>query len=525
MKYIVRTALLLFALSSVVAGCGGGDVVLSRRMEALLGDVDASLLQRERIVGQRAAEMAMLRDSLAHAVDYGAQAALYGRLAEAAHHYQLDSALCYHAAARRCALAYGDSTSADRHAIAVLPILTLTQGADEALSALAAVDTASLGHDNKVELHRAAIRVYVNLLMADRQGAADGEYLRLAGRNARWLLEVPGETDSNRLYSAVADMAEGRMSLAIASLRDYLSAASPSAPGYADANCLLALAYRMKGDSEAMAYCIGLLALAESNGGSRDGWALGHLASLALEMGDPQRAYSYLLVAQENARDSGALAVAAKLTEIAPAVGSEYRAATDRAAMGCRLAIGGLVAVLVAVGIVAYRLWRSRRALLSAYQRLSDANGVKEACLGRFLKLSHTYMEKLEEVGKIVTRKLAAGQIEELYHMARASKTVEEQRQLLYKEFDEAFMQAFPTFVADVNGLMREGCEIVQPTAGRMTPELRILAFMRLGVEDSEMVARFLGVSVTTVYAYRTRLKNRAADRDAFEADVAKIGR
>lgn len=56
-----------------------------------------------------------------------------------------------------------------------------------------------------------------------------------------------------------------------------------------------------------------------------------------------------------------------------------------------------------------------------------------------------------------------------------------------------------------------------------MTPELRIAAFLRLGISDSARIAHGLGLSVNTVYTYRNRLRGRAVDRDSFERDLREI--
>ena len=57
-----------------------------------------------------------------------------------------------------------------------------------------------------------------------------------------------------------------------------------------------------------------------------------------------------------------------------------------------------------------------------------------------------------------------------------------------------------------------------------MSPELRIYAFVRLGVDQSPKIAQILNYSVNTVYAYRNRMRNRAIDRDNFDSDVANLG-
>ena len=56
-----------------------------------------------------------------------------------------------------------------------------------------------------------------------------------------------------------------------------------------------------------------------------------------------------------------------------------------------------------------------------------------------------------------------------------------------------------------------------------LSAELRMLALMISGISDSTRLARFLGLSLNTVYTYRTRLKGRALDRENFEEKVRKI--
>ena len=58
-----------------------------------------------------------------------------------------------------------------------------------------------------------------------------------------------------------------------------------------------------------------------------------------------------------------------------------------------------------------------------------------------------------------------------------------------------------------------------------MNTELRILALIRLGVTDSVKMAHFLRTSLSTVYNYRSKLRNAAlSEQPAFEEQVARIG-
>ena len=56
-----------------------------------------------------------------------------------------------------------------------------------------------------------------------------------------------------------------------------------------------------------------------------------------------------------------------------------------------------------------------------------------------------------------------------------------------------------------------------------MNTELRILALMRLGIEDSSRIAQMLNYSINTIYTYRNKLKNKAVNRDNFEENIMNI--
>lgn len=122
-----------------------------------------------------------------------------------------------------------------------------------------------------------------------------------------------------------------------------------------------------------------------------------------------------------------------------------------------------------------------------------------------------------------MTRKLAAGQSDELYRMAKSGKFVEEQTGEFYEVFDDAFLHIYPDFVEQVNGLLRPECRITLQSGEMLNTDLRILAFMRLGIEESPRIAQVLNYSLNTIYAYRNRLKSRAINRETFEADVMSI--
>jgi hypothetical protein len=133
-------------------------------------------------------------------------------------------------------------------------------------------------------------------------------------------------------------------------------------------------------------------------------------------------------------------------------------------------------------------------------------------------------MDKLKQFGKLANRKISAGQVDELYALTKSGKFVEEQSREFYVMFDEAFLHIYPSFVTNVNKLLRPDEQIELAKGEHLNTDLRILAFMRLGIDDTNQVAQILNYSVNTIYAYRNKLRNRAINRETFEADIMAIG-
>ena len=124
---------------------------------------------------------------------------------------------------------------------------------------------------------------------------------------------------------------------------------------------------------------------------------------------------------------------------------------------------------------------------------------------------------------KLVDRKISSGQASELLKTIKSGKIGEGENEDFYKEIDSVVLTLYPDFVEKVNELL-EPAERVRLKGGQLTPELRIYAFVRLGVSESTRIAKILNYSVNTVYAYRNRMRNRAIDREHFEENVLKIG-
>ncbi len=171
------------------------------------------------------------------------------------------------------------------------------------------------------------------------------------------------------------------------------------------------------------------------------------------------------------------------------------------------------------------QLSENNEKLSSANMLLSDANRVKDEYIGKFLSICSDYIDKLDNYRIKIHRKLKANQYNDLLRMTASEQLKEDELKELFDNFDAVFLHLFPTFVEDFNHLLRPEERIIPSERNRLNTDLRIFALIRLGIDESSKIAEFLHYSPNSIYAYRARIKNKAAgNREDFERQVKEIG-
>lgn len=157
--------------------------------------------------------------------------------------------------------------------------------------------------------------------------------------------------------------------------------------------------------------------------------------------------------------------------------------------------------------------------------QLSESNHIKEEYIANFFSLCSAYINKLENYRVILNKKATAKQFDEIYKMLKSTTLVDNELEELYRNFDTIFLSLYPTFVKDFNALLIPEEQIIVKHGELLNTELRIFALIRLGITDSVKIAAFLRYSLSTIYNYRTRGRNKAiVSRNDFEEMVIKIG-
>jgi hypothetical protein len=322
--------------------------------------------------------------------------------------------------------------------------------------------------------------------------------------------------------------------------------------------CTLGRLYEYVRQPEAAFYYMSLAAINDLKSSTKEGIALYLVANHCYLRGDLERAHRYIAEAQKEAAFFNARQRLVQMAPLAALIDRQQitRAESQRQqAKTYALAVGGLAALVLGFACISYvqlRRLRKTGALLAASnqtlheqnaklqtlneqqqrlnhqlqelnQGLNEANQLKEEYIGYYFNNTARYIDKLEGLKKKLSTLLATKQI------AVAQRLVEDidiksERTDLFKGFDTVFVQLFPNFVTEFNALFTEADRIHLAEAQLLNTELRIFALIRLGITDSEQISRILGYSIHTVYAYKTRVKNRSfLPNEAFEARVLAI--
>ena len=161
-------------------------------------------------------------------------------------------------------------------------------------------------------------------------------------------------------------------------------------------------------------------------------------------------------------------------------------------------------------------------ALASTNIELENTITKRENMANAFINLCYQYIERLDNLRKLVIRKIKANQQHELLSMLSSSKRTEEANQNFFLQFDKIFLSLYPSFITELNTLLVPEAQIQLKDENEFTP-LRVAALIRLGITESAKIAGILSYSPQTIYNYRSALKNNAIDKNRFEENLQKL--
>lgn len=153
---------------------------------------------------------------------------------------------------------------------------------------------------------------------------------------------------------------------------------------------------------------------------------------------------------------------------------------------------------------------------------LHEVSRIKDCYIGHYLEMNFLLVNKLVSFSLVAQQKLEQKNYVAVSSLIKKLVT-EHSRKWMYADFDNTFLSVFPSFIVEFNALLLPDEQIIVENDCVLNSTLRIYALVRLGIVDTEQIARILNYSFNTVYNYRIRIRNKAKDPKTFEEQVAKI--
>ena len=515
--------------------------------------LDSLIAEQPRIIAEKEERLLHIKAELGKTTDSSGRYAVLKRLYDEYSAYQYDSAYVYVTESLRLAQMMGNERLVNESRLNLAHILSTACLMDKAVMTLNQIDTARLTTDQLFQYYR----IKTNLLIFEAEYMQGTQYADeyvnqlIDIRRLVSAIDMPHD-DVNYQLTVAESLADSRQhSQAIELLTRLMSQYKSGDRMYSVIASTMSFHYSQMGDKDKQMQYLIKSAESDLEGCIRENTALRTIADRLFDEGDIDRAYRYMRVAVDDANFYGTRLRNIQSSRIVPKILNAYQTKQDRnhRNMMWLLGIISLIALLLVVGVIAiYQLLKRYRRLNEqkkaineqlrtvnaqlgdTVEQLHESNGLlqereklKEEYIARFLALSSKFIDRGEEQRKALYRLYRDRKTEELARELKSTHSGNENAQLFYENFDNAFLNIYPNFVEKVNKLLQEDGKIEVKQGKRLTTESRVLALIRIGITDNQSIANILRASLTTIYTYRSKLKARALSKDDFEAQVKGI--
>lgn len=520
--------------------------------EIIFNELDLSISNRDRFQEDHQKKIDAIKELLSRASDVENRAKLYDILCENYKSFNCDSALHY--------------------AMLQVDILTILDKPQQLVNANLQLLNGYILKGRYKEAEDLAIRLrpqlttdqqlssyYGNMGSLHRYKEAynGGETLstknRVQNSYRDSLIEVTGENNINHIISSGEKLyLESRSNKAKELILKELSKYSATDRETAYLAYTLSLFYKEAKDREKHKVFLALSAYSDISNGVKEYIALRELAIVLYDSDEIEKSSRYIDVAMEDAIDSNAQLRAVEISRMLPVISKAYKEFIRKRDNNQLIFIWIVITLSIALSISMFIIYRQKSGLIKINSTVTDINSklkqlnkelqasnletkqvndhlnnsniLQEKYLALFLQLCSNYIENLENYQIKILSEARKSNRDALIKLLKSNDMASNERKELYVNFDKAFLTLHPDFIKDFNTLLKDDQQILISKSETLNTELRIFALIRLGITDSNKIAQFLRYSLTTIYNYRTRVRNRSkGDRDLFENEVQRI--
>ena len=514
---------LLFIISILICSTSYAISISNEKVEETLKRLDTEIEKRDIYLTKQQNTIDSLKSSLS--ADSIKNLNTIMKIANRYVAFDNDSALYYYNKGYNLAKSLNCDSIAISFRLKRATYLPLAGFIDHSTNEFNAIDTTQLSPTQLIQYYETGKQLYsyISSYFGNYPDISSKWYTLALNYQAKLIDRLDHFSLICKLYIGEQYLDSGEHSKAKATLEETLNSLNEASNEYARAAHALARIASIEKNNNEYLYYLALSTIADIKSATLEVVSMQELGAKLLELNDITRAHNYSSIALANAVRCKATMRMIQSSKAMPIIDQAHKIETanwQKIKSYINIAIFALLLALI--GMLIYLFYKNKR-LSIVQNNLVIANNIKEVYISQFLNLCSSYMSKLSQFSDIVNRKISSGKVEDLYKITKSGKFIEEQSKDFYDIFDNAFLNIYPTFIESVNALLLPDMQIELKENEKLNTDLRILAFMKLGIEDSSRIAQMLNYSVNTIYAYRNKLKNRAIDRENFEENVMKI--
>lgn len=522
-------------------------------VKLLLNELDATIDQYKYYHEKKESEIHKLKGLLTYTSSNIQKYEIYDKLYNEYRIYQSDSALSYAKRSLKIAVLLEDIqkvNSAKLNLASIMGVLGMFKESTDLIKTVNIKPTPTL-RSYYYGVH-SSIYLYLSEYAASKQEKEGYVFLNKKYRDSVAQFDPKNSksyiiTQSNRFFE------DANYDKTIRMLERYYPTISKSDPDKAVVAYLISEAYHFKKDYELKKKWLILSAISDLQLEKKEYISLRSLAFIMFEEGDIDRAYKYIKRSLDDALFCNARLRTFEISKIIPIINEAYQKQNEtihHQMVVFVVSAGFLSLFLLIVLLLLFsqmkKLAKAKKEITLANNQfielneelkgineklneanttLLEANLVKEIYIGRYMDQCSVYINKLDQYRRKLNVIVSSGKTAELVKAIKSKEFIEEELKEFYHNFDKTFLSLFPNFIEEFNGLLTDNEDIKLKPGELMNTELRIFALIRLGISDSAKIAEFLRYSLSTIYNYRTKLRNKAlGPRDEFEANVMQIG-
>jgi len=284
-------------------------------------------------------------------------------------------------------------------------------------------------------------------------------------------------------------------------------------------------------------YYLSQAAIGDIKSATKETVAMRNLATLLYNSGNVHASNKYIRIAMEDANFYNARHRKMGISSILPIIEKERFDMVEKQRnilMGSVLIVSLLFILLLSATVIIYKQFKKLRNarhtiqeqnnnLISANSKLTEANKIKDEYVIQSLYGNSEYIDRIEQLYKTINRKIMARQYDDILSLVKESD-LRKERENMHLSFDQTFLKLFPNFITEYNKLFSHDDRIEIDASKGLTPEIRIFALIRLGIQESDRIAKFLDYSVNTINTYKTKVKNKSTiPNEIFEQKIMEI--